>query len=87
MAEKYAAWTIGMVTPTRPVRPPESPRALRFVVKPCWRTTSSTASRVSGATSGRSLSTRDTVAIETPAILAMSRIVALPACSVCGVLS
>ena len=40
--------------------------------------TSSTASRVSGATSGRSLRTRETVVIDTPAWLAMSRIVARP---------
>ena len=78
MAEKYAAWMIGMVIPTRPVRPPDRPRAVRLVVKLCWRTTSSTASRVSGATSGRPLSTRETVAIETPAARAMSRMVARP---------
>ena len=40
------------------------------------RATSRTVSRVSGATSGRSLRTRDTVAIDTPARPAMSRIVA-----------
>ena len=40
--------------------------------------TSSTASRVSDATSGRSLSTRETVVIDTPARVAMSRIVARP---------
>src|SRR4051794_9153423 len=66
---------IGTVTPTRPVRPPDNARALRLVEKPCSWTTFSTASRVSGATSGRSLSTRETVAIETPAALATSRIV------------
>ena len=59
--------TSGRVTPMSPVRPPESARALRFVVKPCSRTARSTASRVSGATSGRPLRTRETVAIETPA--------------------
>jgi hypothetical protein len=71
MNAKYAAWTIGSVTPTRPVRPPESARAERFVANPCSRTTWSTASRVSGATSGRPLITRETVAIETPAALAI----------------
>src|SRR5215218_2937051 len=66
-----------MVTPTSPVLPPESARAFRFVLNPWSRTTRSTASRVSGATSGRPLSTRETVAIDTPAALATSRIVAL----------
>ena len=81
IGEKYAAWTIGMATPTRPVRPPERARAFRFIAKPWSRTTRRTVSRVSGATSGRSLRTRETVAIETPAALATSRIVARPACS------
>jgi hypothetical protein len=68
------------------VRPPESARAERFVLKPRARTTSSTASRVFGATSGRPLRTRDTVAIETPAALAISRIVAraLPSVAAMG---
>ena len=66
------------------MRPPERARALRLAVKPWSRTTRSTAPRVSAATPGRSLSTRDTVAIETPAALAISRIVAraLPLSSV-----
>ena len=61
-----------------PARPLDSPRAPRLVLKPCSRTTWSTVSRVSGATSGRSFRTRDTVAIDTPARSAMSRIVARP---------
>ena len=76
IAPKYAASTIGSVTPIRPVRPPERARALRFVLKPCSRTARRTASRVSGATSGRPLRTRETVAIETPAALATPRMVA-----------
>ncbi len=32
IAEKYAGKTSGTSTPTRPVRPAESPRALRFAV-------------------------------------------------------
>ena len=76
MIPKYAASTRGSVTPINPVRPPERARALRFVLKPCSRTARITASRVSGATSGRPLRTRETVAIETPAALATPRIVA-----------
>ena len=75
---KYASATSGSVSPIMPVRPLESPRAPRFVLKPCSRTTCSTVSRVPAATSGRSLRTRETVAIETPARSAMSRIVARP---------
>ncbi len=73
---KYGAATIGSITPISPVRPPERARALRLAVKPWSRTTRRTAPRVSAATPGRSLSTRDTVAIETPAALAISRMVA-----------
>ena len=47
------------------------------MLKPCSRTTRSTTSRVCGETSGRPLITRETVAIETPAARAISRIVAL----------
>jgi len=75
---KNASFTSGSVRPMIPVRPLERPRAPRFVLKPWARTTCSTVSRVSGATSGRPLSTRETVAIETPARSAMSRIVARP---------
>ena len=64
--------------PIRPVRPFESPRAVRLVEKLSARTCSITASRVSGETSGRSLTTRETVATETPARRATSRIVARP---------
>ncbi len=75
MRAKYAASISGRVTPTKPVRPPESARAVRLVVNPWSRTARITASRVAGATSGRPLRTRETVAIETPAALATSRIV------------
>ena len=68
--------TIGSVAPIRPVRPRESALALRLVAKPWARTAASTASRVFGETSGRPLRTRETVAIETPAASATSRIVA-----------
>ena len=44
---KYASATSGSVSPIIPVRPLESPRAPRFVEKPCSRTTCSTVSRVS----------------------------------------
>ena len=71
-------WTMGRVTPISPVRPPESARALRFMLNPCSRTTRSTVSRVLGETSGRPFRTRETVAIETPAASAMSRIVGGP---------
>src|ERR687891_343542 len=88
MPPKYAASIRGRVTPIRPVRPPESARAFRFVLKPCSRTARSTASRVSGATSGRPLRTRETVAIETPAALATPRMVArLPSLFVCGAIA
>ena len=76
IAAKYGDPTIGSITPISPVRPPESARALRLAVKPWSRTTRSTAPRVSAATPGRSLRTRETVAIETPAALAISRMVA-----------
>ena len=66
---------MGSVTPTRPVRPWMSPRALRFGLKLCSFTTRSTVSRVSGETSPRPFTTRETVAIETPANSAISRIV------------
>jgi hypothetical protein len=69
-----------MVTPINPVRPEGAGRDVRVGAKLSCRITSSTASRVSAATSGRSLSTRDTVVIETPACAAMSRIVARPFC-------
>ena len=62
----------------RPVRPTVSARALRFVVKLWARATRRTASRVAGETSGRPLITRETVATETPAASATSRIVARP---------
>ena len=39
---------MGRVTPISPVRPPESARALRFMLNPCSRTTRSTDSRVLG---------------------------------------
>ena len=88
---KYAASITGSVTPTSPVRPPESARALRFVLKRWSRTARRTASRVAGATSGRPFRTRETVAIETPAALATSRIVArglrfgFSACAIVGI--
>ena len=67
MRAKYSACAIGIVKPTSPVRPTDSARALRLVVKLCARTWRSTDSRVSVATSGRPLMTRETVATETPA--------------------
>ena len=54
------------------------PRALRFAMYPRSRTTLWTSSRVSGETSPRPLTTRETVAIETPARSAISRIVTFP---------
>ena len=63
------------MSPIRPVRPTESARALRLVEKLWVRISRWTASRVSADTSGRSLITRETVATETPAMRAMSRIV------------
>src|SRR5262245_24359414 len=65
----------GTVTLIIAVRPPERDRALRLVVKRSSRATRSTFSRVSDATSGRPLSTRETVAIDTSAALATSLIV------------
>src|SRR5438046_2388348 len=65
----------GAVTATTPIRPCGRPRALGFGRKRSRSTTSSTACRVAGATSGRLFSTRETVATETPASRATSRIV------------
>ena len=50
-------------------------RALRFCTKPHASTTSMTFLRVSSLTSGRPLSTRETVLTATPALRATSRIV------------
>src|SRR3954470_15959298 len=75
MNEKYAGWTSGTVAPIRPVRPAESPRAVRLVVYPCSRTILWPSSRVPGATSSRPFITRETVATDTPARPAISRIV------------
>ena len=49
---KYASATSGSVRPIIPVRPLERPRAPRFVLKPCSRTTCRTVSRVSGGDVG-----------------------------------
>jgi hypothetical protein len=76
--EKYSASTSGSVIPTRNVRPPTRERALRLVEKPRSRTAPRTLSRVAAATSGRPFITRDTVAIDTPAVRATSRIVGRP---------
>ena len=65
----------GRVTPTSPVGAPDSARADGFCENPRSCTTRSTAARVSGATCGCRLSTREIVATETPASRAISRIV------------
>ena len=75
---EVSASTSGSVIPTRNVRPPTRERALRLVEKPSSRTAPRTLSRVAVATSGRPFITRDTVAIDTPAVRATSRIVGRP---------
>ena len=64
--------------PDHPRPPAREPAGTAVRAEAVSRTTWRTDSRVSGATSGRSLRTRETVAIETPARSAMSRIVARP---------
>ena len=60
---------------------------VRLGAKLSCRITLSTACRVSCATSGRSFRTRDTVAMDTPASWAMSRIVARPGRSARAILT
>ncbi len=78
---KYDDWTFGSVTPTRPVRPPDRARALRFVEYPRSRIARRARSRVAGATTAGRLSTREIVAADTPAARATSRIVGERACN------
>ena len=58
--------------PDETVRPYCRFRALRFAMYPRSRTIRAMRSRVSGATWSRELSTRETVAADTPASAAMS---------------
>ena len=61
--------------PTRLLLPELSPRASRFLRYPYRRHKSKILSRSAGDTEGAPFSVRETVAQETPAILAMSLIV------------
>ena len=59
-------------SPTVPVRPASSPRAIAFGVNDSASAASVTRARVAGATSPRPLSALDAVAIDTPARRATS---------------
>ena len=65
----------GTSIPTSPVRLVRRLRAARLTWKPRSSIAAWTRVRVSGATRGEPLRTRDTVAFETPAVAARSRIV------------
>src|SRR5579872_7344664 len=68
----------GISTPIRRLRPLGRPEAVRLGTNCCSSTIRNTRSRVVGSTSGLLLRTREIVAVETPANLAISRIVDLP---------
>ena len=68
-----AIW--GVTTATEPVRPDAKREALGEITKSKPAATSVTRSRVAWSTLGKPRSARDTVAVETPAAAATSRIV------------